>query len=317
MADTVLITGCNGFVGRHLCEYLAGSGATVVGTDRHPGSHVAGIRYRQLDIADLEGLTGLVQEAGIARIFHLAAVANPRDAQTDPYGAIRTNLMGSVSVLEACRKRKETRLLLVGSSEEYKKKEEAGAPLDESSELEGSNIYGVTKICAETLGLAYSRQFDCHVVIARSFNHTGPGQEPAYVLSDFARQCALINAGLVEPVLLAGNLDVYRDMLDVRDVVRAYSLLLSAGQSGEVYNVCSRQSYRLRDPVEILMRLVPQKKIRLVIDEERARRNDPAVIHGDSRRIRNDTGWHETLPIERTLKDLYLHWCGIVKENGL
>jgi GDP-4-dehydro-6-deoxy-D-mannose reductase len=315
MGHAVLVTGCNGFVGRHLTARLHESGNVVVGVDLQECPWTGWLDYRRLDIGSPHEVVRLVEESGITRIYHLAAVSNPRIAQTQPLTTMRTNIMGSASFYEACRIGGNTRLLVIGSSEEYLRPNHQNVELTEESQTEASNIYGATKICSELMGKSYAAQFGCHIVFTRSFNHTGPGQAPAFVLSDFARQCALISLGHQARQLHVGNIDVCRDFLDVEDVVEAYMLLLEKGSPGNVYNVSSRRCYSLRELLGILTGFAGRDHIELCIDETRVRVNELATIHGSTDKLHRDTGWVERIPIEVTLKRLFDYWRKRITEE--
>ena len=183
-------------------------------------------------------------------------------------------------------------------------------PLTEDAELEATNIYGVTKVCSEMCGRAYARRYGCHIVFTRSFNHTGPGQSDAFVVSAFARQCAEIALGKRDPLVRVGNLELRRSFLDVRDVVRAYRLLVESGQPGEVYNVCAEQPNSLRDLLTILISFTGRNDIRVEVDSARVRANEPEVVQGDCRRLRERTGWSPQVEIRETLRGVYDYWLG-------
>jgi GDP-4-dehydro-6-deoxy-D-mannose reductase len=268
-----------------------------------------------LDIGFHQDVARLIEESGITRIYHLAAISNPRTAQTQPLEAVRINITGSAVLYEACRSSRDTRLLVIGSSEQYKKQSHRNQDLTEETQTEASNFYGATKICSELLGKSYAAQFGCHMVFTRSFNHTGPGQAPAFVLSDFARQCALISLGRQAPRVHVGNIDICRDFLDVEDVVEAYTLLLDKGLPGGVYNVSSLRCYSLRELLSILTGFAGNDHIGLFVDEARARRGEPAIIHGNSDKLRRDTGWVERIPIDVTLKRVFDYWRKRITED--
>jgi len=190
--EHILITGCNGFVGKHLTEHLSGKGARVFGIDIGEKPWSDDITYDRIDITDSEKILEFVETYKISSIYHLAGIANPRDAQKFPQKAIRTNIEGTESFFECCRILPDVKLLVVGSSEEYKRKEGAVVAYVENDPLESHNVYSLTKICAELIGKEYVKQYRAQIFFTRSFNHTGPGQAGGYVISDFARQCAEI-----------------------------------------------------------------------------------------------------------------------------
>jgi GDP-4-dehydro-6-deoxy-D-mannose reductase len=145
------------------------------------------------------------------------------------------------------------------------------------------------------------------IISARPFNHTGPGQSPNFVLSSIAKQCAEIEAGLREPKLVLGNIEVKRDFSDVRDVVRAYWLLLQAGRSGEIYNVCSGRLVSLRDVINMFRDLVTVE-LKVETEAKKARSNDAEIMWGDQSKIHQATGWSPEIPLAKTLEDLLGYW---------
>jgi GDP-4-dehydro-6-deoxy-D-mannose reductase len=308
MNGCVLVTGCNGFVGRHLTDHLLQSGTTVVGVDLQESSWSERLPYDRIDISDARAVLDFIDSHSVESVFHLAAIANPRSAQENPLEAIRTNILGSTSLFEACRMRLALRLLVIGSSEQYAKHGQQDLFLSEDSPLEAATMYGVTKSCSEAVGRTYAAAYGCHIVFTRSFNHTGPGQSVSYVLSDFARQCAEVSLGLRDPVLHVGNIDVQRDFLDVADVVRAYLLLVGVGVPGTVYNVCSSESHSLRALLSTLISFTGRNDINIVSDPDRIRRDEPRVIRGDSQRLREAARWTPLVPISDTLRRLYGYW---------
>ncbi len=307
-AERILITGCNGFVGRHLAEHLLGKGAVVFGIDIGENPWTERLAYVRMDMTNSDKVVEFVKTQQINLIYHLAAIANPRDAQKDPQKAIRSNIDGTVSFLECCRMLPDARLLVVGSSEEYKRKEEAVVAYRESDSLESHNIYSLTKICAEIIGKEYVKQYGTKVFFTRSFNHTGPGQKPGYVVSDFARQCVEIAKGKRAKVIQTGNIDLSRDFLDVRDVVRAYELILKQGVPGEAYNVCSGNAYLLRDLLSSLISYTSVPGIEIRIMPELIRSGEPERLYGINEKLSQGTGWKREIPIEQTLFDTFEYW---------
>jgi GDP-4-dehydro-6-deoxy-D-mannose reductase len=308
MHSDVLVTGCNGFVGRHLTETLRQRGLRVCGLDLSPEPWADWIEYRSTDIGDVDAVYNFVSRHRPSSIYHLAAVANPRVAHDRPLDAVRTNILGTATFYEMSRNFPEIRLLVVGSSEEYARGRGNILHLDEGAEVDASSIYGMTKLCAEQAGLAYVRQFGCQIVFTRSFNHTGPWQSSTYVLSSFARQCAEIARGKRDPVIRVGNIDVRRDFLDIADVISAYQLIVEKGIPGEVYNVCASHAYTLRELLDTLITLTERHDIRVERDPQQERAGEPEIIEGDGTRLREQTGWRPLVDIRDSLRRLYEYW---------
>jgi GDP-4-dehydro-6-deoxy-D-mannose reductase len=179
-------------------------------------------------------------------------------------------------------------------------------PLRETAPLRPSNAYSASKAAAEVIALQYARSGALSVVATRSFNHTGPGQRTAFAAPAFARQIADISRGRQPAVLQVGNLASRRDFSDVRDVVRAYRLLVERGRPGDVYNVCSGRSVSMREIVDDLIRIAGVE-IEIKIDPARLRPVDTPDIVGDNSLLRRDTGWQPLIPLRTTLEDL-LTW---------
>jgi GDP-4-dehydro-6-deoxy-D-mannose reductase len=198
-------------------------------------------------------------------------------------------------------------VLVVGSAEEYGAVLPEELPIRESVPLRPASPYAVSKVAQGALALLYGPAGGMRVVLTRTFHHTGPGRGEAFAESSFARQVAEIEAGLRPPVLKVGNLDAVRDFSDVRDVVRAYWMLLDRGEGGTAYNVCSGQGRRIRDLLDTLL-AASTARVDVQVDPARLRPSDVPVQVGDASRLRAATGWEPRIPLERTLSDLLDDW---------
>jgi GDP-4-dehydro-6-deoxy-D-mannose reductase len=215
---------------------------------------------------------------------------------------LRVNVLGTHHVLEGIREAGlNCPVLVTGSALVYRP---STSPLREDDPIGPSDPYGVSKVAQEMLAAGGAR---APVFIVRPFNHAGPRQSPTYATSSFARQIAEIEAGRREPVLWVGNLESRRDITDVRDTVRAYRLVVQHGQPRRPYNVCSGESYRVRDLLDALIGL-SGVSIEIKVDPSRLRPSDNPVIAGDRSRIGAEAGWIPEIPIERTLDDLLKYW---------
>ncbi|MCK4235555.1 MAG: GDP-mannose 4,6-dehydratase [Candidatus Krumholzibacteria bacterium] len=334
-----LITGACGFVGRYLVHELVSSGYEVLATDiiepspvvgstgkgeefgidtvdgglvAWPPAFPEGVVFRRCDLLDFPAVRKLVTDWNPRFLFHLAAQSSAARSFDDPKATLETNLFGTLSILEALKEETEsagkgTKVLSVGSSEEYGIRSRQEMPLVEESPIEPVSPYAVSKTAQSLLSLQYHRTYGLDTIATRSFSHTGPGQADHFVLPSFAKQCAEIKGGFTEPLLNVGNLDVVRDFLDVRDVVRAYRLVIEKGKSGEVYNVCSGNGLELRGALDTLIRKVPAK-INVVKDPGLFRPADVPVMIGDSGKLRLDTGWEPRIRPEKMLSDLIVYW---------
>ncbi|HMK28795.1 MAG TPA: GDP-mannose 4,6-dehydratase [Terriglobales bacterium] len=309
-----LITGVNGFVGRHLAKLLAKeAGAECWACSLEKSSEpLEKVVYGRVDIRSEREVAEFVGASQARHIYHLAAVSTISAASSDQRVAFDVNVWGTRNLLEAAARLPDrARVLNVSSSQVYGSAAPA-AGIAESVPLRPANMYAVTKAMAELWGWQYGDRVA--VITARAFNHTGPGQPTHFVLSSLAQQVAAIAAGISDPVIQVGDLSVERDFTDVRDVVRAYALLLEQGKPGEVYNVCSGKAYRLSD---LLQSLLSQAGVtaRIERDPARSRSDDPPRIHGDNRKLRDATGWAPAIPIEDTMRDLLEFWRARIPER--
>lgn len=308
MIKKVLITGCNGFVGSYLAKSYLDDNYLVYGIDLHTFAHNSKINYTKVDLSEKVAFEEYLNHNVFSEICHLAAIANPRESNKNPQTSIFISVNSTVLLLEHCRRNPETRLLIVGSSEEYKKKSSDEIYYNEHDPLNPDTIYGVSKVVSELITDVYIRNYNIKALFTRSFNHTGPGQSTNYVLSSFAQQVALIKSNLKEKKLLVGNIDVKRDFLDVRDVVSAYRKILIKGKPGETYNVSSDTAVSLRNCLLMMFNYINCSSIDIQIDPNLVRNNEPKSISGDNSKLKNDTGWFPTISLEKTLKDLIDYW---------
>ncbi len=306
MPGPPLVTGGAGFAGSHLIEHLLDD-APVVAAWSHRDRSDAGdgprrIRWAAVDILDRDAVARALAETRPSVIYHCAGSAHVGSAWTDPATPLRVNVIGTHHVIEGVRAAGLTCAVLVtGSALVYRP---ATDPITEDHPLAPADPYGVSKLAQETLALGTA---DVPVFLVRPFNHAGPRQSDAYVTSSFARQIAGIEAGLREPVLRVGNLEARRDITDVRDTVRAYPRVVARGSVRRPYNVCSGRAYRVRDLLHTLVEM-SSASIRIEVDPARLRPSDIPTITGSRDRIRDETGWEPSIPIERTLADLLTYW---------
>lgn len=308
----VLITGVSGFVGGHMVDLLRAEApqAEIVGLDSRPGNRARalGIEIVKADLQDPVSVRQALEQVRPDRLVHLAAQSSPQRSWEDPAGTLKTNLLGLLHLLEAARTLSlEPRLLVVGSAEEYGLVQPHEMPLREEAPLRPASPYAVSKVAQGFLALQYALSLGLPIVRTRTFHHTGPRRGEQFAESSFARQLAEIEAGRRPPWVEVGNLDAVRDFTDVRDVVRAYWALLDRGAPGEVYNVCSGRGVKMTDLLEELVAL-SGLDVEIRVDPSRLRPLDVPVVVGDPSRLRAATGWHASIPLSRTLRDLLDHW---------
>ena len=311
----VLITGAGGFVGGHLIRHLRDADTTVeiVGTVQpHKAEPDAHVRFVPCDIVADEGacLRALVKECRPDRIYHLAGAAS--GAAKDREAVFRVNVDGTRYVLEAARGVVAPHhILVVGTGYVYGDCDPS-RPAREDDPLpdpRGLGVYAESKRAME------AAVRDCGgAVVARAFNHTGPGQTATFAVAAFAAQIARIEQGR-QAALHVGNLDARRDFTDVRDVVRAYALLIERGDPGRAYNVCSGRTWRMQDVLDGL-RAQAEVPVPVIVDADRMRPSDIAVSVGDPARLTALTGWRPEIPFTQTLQDTLDWWCGRTPPAG-
>jgi len=286
-----LVTGSSGFVGPWLCRHLRERGDEVV--------ELGG----KVDVRDAEGVREALAGAEPDAVYHLAAISSVRQSWDDPPGTFAVNALGTLNVCNAAASLpKRPRVLLVSSSEVYGNVDPSALPVREDHPYSPVTPYAASKAAAELVGLQAWLGRGLEVVRARPFNHTGPGQSQAFVVPALAAQVAAAAAGRAGQVRV-GNLDVRRDMSDVRDVVRAYRLVMEKGEPGEVYNVCQGKSVLVR---EILSRLmsIAGVEVPVVVDPERFRPAELPEQVGDPGRLVELTGWRPRVPLDQTLREV-------------
>jgi GDP-4-dehydro-6-deoxy-D-mannose reductase len=304
----LLVTGADGFVGRHLVRRLGRDGHRI-GAACRPSARrvswdVAEVTEVSLELTD-DASVRRALEFGPDAVVHLAAVASNREAAADPGHAWTVNAAGTARLAEALSRRRQAdgsdaKLLVVSSGEVYGPG--GPAPRRESDPIVPATPYAASKAGAELAGLEVWRRTGLPVVIARPFTHTGPGQETRFVLPAFVERLREAKATGARTVP-SGNLEPVRDLLDVRDVVEAYLLLLRSGQPGEIYNVARGEGSSVRELFDRLAGLVgvrvePEPVASL------ARAADIAHLVGDSTKLRRATGWAPARSLEQTLRGL-------------
>lgn len=305
-----LIIGGAGFVGGYLTDHLQKDCQWSVGVTKlsHESLSANADRVYDLDILDSFSVLAVLQEEHPDYIFHLAAQSSVALSWKNPTLTIDVNIKGTVNVLDGVRQLDyKPRVLLIGSGEEYGHVQQGECPIKENNPLRPGNIYAATKACQNMIGKIYADAYDMDVIMVRAFNHIGPGQGLGFVVSDFCKQVAEIEAGLCEPIIYVGNLDAKRDFTDVRDVVRAYALLVKDGRSGEVYNVGSGRAIAINTILHEILAL-SSTKIEVRVDTSRLRPIDIPMIEADVGKLVADTVWTAQIQLQDTLLDTLKFW---------
>jgi len=303
----VLITGAAGFVGRHLTSHLEASGDEVIGADRFGADGV--------DITDAAAVAQLISRVKPDAIYHLAGWADVGGSWKAPVEAFRANAEGTLNVLSAAADAGVERVLAVSSADVYGKVEPRELPLTEDSPLRPASPYAASKVAADYLGLQAWLGRGLPVLRVRAFNHLGPGQTDKFVAPALASRIARAERGSGNHALPIGDLSARRDFTDVRDVVRAYRLLMEHGEPGEVYNVCSGVDLAVQDLAD---QLLAQARIplRFETDPDLLRPVEVPVLRGSHERLTATTGWEPEIAISQTLTDLLEDWRERVAAEG-
>lgn len=304
-----LVIGAGGFVGKYLLRQLLEEG-TDAGATKLPRERIGvdGVEEFDLDLGSPRAIRQLLETHRPAQIYHLAAQSSVAASWKDPELTIDVNIKGTLHLLDAVRSIEDyyPRILLVGSGEEYGYLREGACPIQETEALHPGNPYAVTKACQNMIGSVYARAYGMAIVMVRAFNHIGVGQSPTFVAADFALQIAEMEAGLRPPVMQVGNLSARRDFSDVRDVVRAYTMLMARGISGETYNVGSGRAVSIQTLLDTLLDL-SRESIVVEQDPKRLRPSDVPVIEADITKLQAHTGWEPIYSLEETLHTMLDH----------
>jgi GDP-4-dehydro-6-deoxy-D-mannose reductase len=288
-----LVTGAHGFVGRHLVGHLRAMGDDVAECDRSDGS---------VDIVDIASVRAVLDRTRPEVVYHLAGWSDVGGSWAAPVDVFRANAEGTLNVLLACADAGVDRVLAVSSADVYGIVREDELPIDENAPLRPVTPYAASKVAADYLALQAWLGSRLPVLRARAFNHLGPGQIPRFVAPALAERIARneLDGGTVVPV---GNLSARRDFTDVRDVVRAYRLLVERGEPGEAYNVCSGRAVSVQELAEALLSTA-RHPMALTPDPALERPIDVPVLLGDYTRLRKATGWEPEIALDQTLADL-------------
>lgn len=315
--DKYLITGFSGFVSSHFMHFLERQkeNAEVLGIDLHePAFNLKSFRhvkctFERIDLLDKEKMQKAISRFQPNYVLHLAAYSSVSFSWQNPILSFQNNTNIFLNLVDAVRLLNlKIRILSVGSSEEYGNVSERDIPLREELSLKPLSPYAVARVSQEMLSQVYAKGFGVDIVITRSFNHIGSGQRDVFVVSSFAKQIAEgVRSGRSRIEIVTGDLSITRDFTDVRDVVRAYHLLLKKGRAGEIYNVCSGRGVKLSDILSMLGK-VSRVEVVPKTDPQLVRPQDNRVIIGSNKKIQDEVGWTPLIPLERAVEDVVKDW---------
>jgi GDP-4-dehydro-6-deoxy-D-mannose reductase len=288
-----LVTGGRGFVGRHLVDHLRTCGDEVVVVDHADGG---------VDVTDPAAVREVVGAHRPDAVYHLAGWADVGSSWSNPAGALHLNAVGTLHVLEASREAGVERVLSVASAEVYGVVAEDELPVREDAPLRPTSPYAASKVAAEAVAQQAFLGHGLGVLRVRPFNHIGPGQSEHFLAPALAGRVARAERDGADTVAV-GNLTPRRDLTDVRDVVRAYRLLIERGEPGEVYNVCSGRDVAVQELADSLLAMA-DRPLALEPDPALSRPVDLPVLRGDPTRLQAATGWAPEIPLEQTLHDV-------------
>ena len=303
----VLIFGAGGFVGKYLTDELLTNGYAVTGSDiRVPDW--AGADFAKSDLLNYDDIRTLIADKLPDVIINLAAISSVGQSWKNPQLTISVNVVGSLNILQAVKECYEAgnmpKVMFIGSSEEYA---ESDRPVNEESLLDSNSPYGISKMTQERFASLYGREFGIDVYLVRAFNHTGVGQADTFVLPSWCKQAAEIDKSGKPGTINVGNITVKRDFSDVRDIVRAYRLIIENGKPGKAYNVGSGTAHSLEDMLKTITALSSQE-IKVEVDQDRIRPTDTPVICCDNSLIREELGWKPEHDIYDTLKEMFEYY---------
>lgn len=317
MPKKILITGFSGFVSKHFCEYLENNKvkALIKGVDHHEPDfkydnfEFLSFDFAKADLSFVEETERIIFDFKPDFILHLAAYSSVAYSWENPTLCFNNNINMFLNILEAIKKHNiETRVLSVGSSEEYGKIEKKFLPLKEATPLNPASPYAVARVAQEMLAKVYVNGYGMDIILTRSFNHFGPEQKDTFVVASFAKQLMMLKKNSASNGnLITGDISIVRDFTDVRDIVHAYYLLLQKGKKGEVYNVCSGKGVSLNEIISIMAEIL-DINIEISIDESLIRPGEIKEIIGSNEKIKKSLKWDTKYTLKQSLNDTLNYW---------
>ena len=327
MSKSCFITGITGMVGSHLVDYLVDNtdweiygflrwNDNLENLENHFSKINKKVRIHLLygDLNDLSSLLNAYKVAQPDYVFHLGAQSYPKTSFDSPLETLQTNIMGTANVLEGLRILNLKPIIHVcASSEVFGRVPKESLPINEEVSFHPASPYAISKVGTDLLGRFYAEAYDMTVMTTRMFTHTGPRRGDVFAESTFAKQIAMIESGLQEPIISVGNL---RTWSDVRDAVIAYYMLVTKDPiAGEYYNIGGTFSCSVEHMLEHLVSLSTYKDIKIQLDPDRLRPIDADLQVPDVTKFKNHTGWEPKISFEKTMIDLLNYWRGKIQNN--
>jgi len=316
-----LITGVTGFVGSHLADFIIENHPKIkiigIARWRSPTENINHIldkiNLRYGDLVDYPSIRAILSEEQPDVIFHLAAQSYVPYSFETPIATFEANIFGTCNLLEAVKDLKLSEgynpvIHICSSSEVYGQVKEGEIPITEKNAFRPASPYAVSKVTEDMLAQQYWDSWKIKTIRTRMFTHTGPRRGAVFVVSTFARQIAAIEAGLKPPIVKVGNLDSIRTFTDVRDAVRAYWMLVTKCPPGEVYNIGGVETMKVKEMLDMLLKMSKNKNIKVKIDKSRLRPSDVTLQIPSTEKFNKATGWKPEIKFEKTLKDTLNYW---------
>lgn len=315
-----LITGFSGFVGRHFVECLENKGKSclIKSLDIHDPNFRfdqyknVKISFEKINLLSKDHVEYVINEFQPNYILHLASFSSVAFSWKEPVQSFQNNTNIFLNLIDAVRKLNiDTRILSIGSSEEYGNVNDADLPLTEDQKLNPVSPYAVARVSQEYLSRIFINGYGMDIIMTRSFNHIGPMQRSIFFVSSIAKQLVeLKKAGKKRGKIVTGDVSIVRDFTDVRDIVDAYELLLKEGKKGHIYNVCSGIGLSLKDLIDMMAEEL-NIEVDIIVDNRLIRPADNKKIIGSNEKIKRELGWRNTIPLKQSLKDILLYWESI------
>lgn len=307
MKGKVLIFGIGGFVGRYLANEFLNHGYSVYGSDmNNNGTLPMRVKFYEANLLDAGSVHTVVQKTSPDMIINLAAISSVGQSWSIPQTTMSVNVIGALNIMEAAKRcNPMPKVMFIGSSEEY---EVSDKPLNESTPLNANNPYGISKVAQEQFAQMYSKNFGLQIYCVRSFNHAGVGQRDSFVLPSFCKQAAEIEKSGKPGVIEVGNLAVKRDFSHVKDIVKAYRMIIESDDSSIIYNVGSGQAFSLRELLNYIVGL-SGVDIQIKVDPKKFRPTDQPMVCCDYTLIKSRLGWEPEYSVFDALKEMYEFFC--------